>query len=138
VRSDNRGKNKQNQTVIYVQFEYLDGPVFKDILPASKGNRAEKGPFGGIRLTTGVSVIDHDPEIAKLEMEIESLYSGCFSENSHEQPLYFDKGYASSIKGKLSPCVGTPLEAEGHQRWELRRRQPGGGGHEGILMALQV
>jgi len=21
-------------------------------------------------------------------------------------PLYFDKGYASSIKGKLSPCVG--------------------------------
>jgi hypothetical protein len=54
-------------------------------------------------------VIDHDPEIAKLEMEIESLYSGCFSENSHEQPLYFDKGYASTIKGKLSDLVSELL-----------------------------
>jgi hypothetical protein len=128
-------KNKQNQTIITVQLEYLDGPIFKDILPARKG---EKGPFGGIGLITGVPVIDRDPEVARLEREIESLYSGCFSENSHEQPLYFDKGYASSIKGKLSPCFGTPLEAEGHQRRELRRRQPGGGGHEGILMVPSV
>ena len=103
------GKNKQNQTIITVQLEYLDGSIFKDILPASKGKKAEKGPFGGIKLVTGVSVIDHDPEIAKLEMEIESLYSGCFSENSHEQPLYFDKDYASTIKGKLSDLVSELL-----------------------------
>ncbi|MCH4210855.1 MAG: hypothetical protein LKF75_01900 [Bacilli bacterium] len=100
------GKNKQSQTIIYVQLEYLDGPIFKDILPARKG---EKGPFGGIKLITGVPVIDRDPEVARLEREIESLYSGCFSENSHEQPLYFDKGYASTIKGKLSDLVSELL-----------------------------
>jgi hypothetical protein len=79
-------KNKQNQTIITVQLEYLDGPIFKDVLPARKG---EKGPFGGIGLITGVPVIDRDPEVARLEREIESLYSGCFSENSHEQPPLF-------------------------------------------------
>ncbi|MCH3909893.1 MAG: hypothetical protein LKF75_03965 [Bacilli bacterium] len=103
-------KNKQNQIIIYVQLEYLDGPIFKDILPANKGKPAEKGPFGGIKLITGVPVIDRDPEVARLEREVESLYSGCFSENSHEQPLYFDKGYASSIKGKLSLLVSELLE----------------------------
>mgnify|MGYP007008795101 CR=1 FL=1 len=46
-------KNKQNQTIITVQLEYLDGSIFKDILPASKGKKAEKGPFGGIGLITG-------------------------------------------------------------------------------------
>jgi len=54
-------------------------------------------------------VIDRDPEVARLEREIESLYFGCFSENSHEQPLYFDKDYASTIKGKLSDLVSKLL-----------------------------
>jgi hypothetical protein len=92
-------KNKQNQTVITIQLEYLGGPIFRDILPASKGKRAEKGPFGGIKLVTGVPVIDHDPEIAKLEMEIESLYSGCFSENSTSGPSISTKAMPHRSKG---------------------------------------
>ena len=84
---------------IKIQFDYLNGPLWKDILNVKTGE-----------WTTGISCIDNDKAIQVLNDEAEKMYESLYSFDNNDGGCHFNNDRFSQIKTQLLSIVQTIIE----------------------------
>ncbi|WP_293673219.1 hypothetical protein [uncultured Parolsenella sp.] len=73
---------------IKLMLDYLQGPIWKSDVETGRPN-------------TGISVVDNDEELRRLNYEISELYSSYYEFDSHGQACWFNEEQEKADKGKM-------------------------------------
>ena len=73
-----------------LQLDFLAGPLWKDVWDATRNTE-----------TTGIPVVDGDPELAELDSKIQTLYSSYYEFDSHGQACWFNEEQEIADKEKM-------------------------------------
>ncbi len=84
---------------IKIQFDYLNGPLWKDKLNVKTGE-----------WTTGIPSIDNDKALQVLNDEAEKMYESLYSFNDDDSGCQFNNDKFIQIKAQLLSIVQTIIE----------------------------